>query len=384
MRSRLLVILSLLPILTQAQYSENFGTANKGVEGTCTGSAHSTCPTYDVTGIDWSITGDASSLGMGDMFKTTGGVLRAEDIDAEFCWISPTLDIDIGGNVSISIDLVWAFYDDFSDYVDLEYSIDGGSFVQVPNYTSGLGTDHTVDGGVTGGGEDAGSETITVSGLSGNTLDFRVCFDHNSVSEATTLDNISVPEAGVTIASLPVTWGGFGVEQQGGSVKIQWSTLTEVNNQGFEIFRSQDNESWEKIGSIDGMGFSQIPQSYTFTDLEPIIGKNQYRLKQIDFNGLATLSETMELEVIPKSFQIQKSGPNPTTGPFSMDIHVPEFGAVQFQIKDLKGRTIQQFSTYKNAGLQHVDLNLGSLNPGVYLLIAQYWNTEERIMFVKN
>lgn len=380
-----LAILSIFifPSLLFAQYSEAFNTAGKGVEGSCSGSALSSCTTYDVSGIVWSISGDASGFGTGDMFITTSGVLRAEDIDAEFCWISPTLDIDVGGNVSISADVTWNAYDDPSDYIDLEYSIDGGGFTQVANIQSGLTSDHTVDGGVVSGGNGAGSTTLSISGLSGNTLDLRVCFDHNSISEASTLDNISVPEVGVTLFGLPVEWGDIDITNKNGSVALYWTTLSESNNNHFEILRSEDNLNWYVIGKRAGAGFSQAPISYSFIDEKPIQGLSQYRIRQVDFNGKGSMSKIMEVEVLPKEFLICKVFPNPANEQVLISTQSPEPGMLSLQILDLQGKRVLQSEAFLQAGKQETPIGISSLPDGMYYLKSSLNRWQAGIFLIK-
>jgi len=44
-------------------------------------------------------------------------------------------------------------------------------------------------------------------------------------------------------------------------------------------------ESWEKIGFVDGRGNNYSPKSYEFADISVMCGKHNFRLKQIDSDG---------------------------------------------------------------------------------------------------
>jgi hypothetical protein len=68
-------------------------------------------------------------------------------------------------------------------------------------------------------------------------------------------------------------------------IRIDWETVTEIDNDGFEVQRSEDGINFEKIGWVDGNGSSTLTHNYTFYDEEPLQGSNYYRLKQIDYNG---------------------------------------------------------------------------------------------------
>src|SRR5690606_22581750 len=50
--------------------------------------------------------------------------------------------------------------------------------------------------------------------------------------------------------SLPVTLTEFIVKNENNSAILNWSTVSEINFEGFEIQKSKDGKNWEKIGYI--------------------------------------------------------------------------------------------------------------------------------------
>lgn len=192
-------LLMLIP-MANAQYSETFDTDDKGIlGGPCTTNDPTTCALNDFSGVDWTITGDLSGMDATgpDDFRTSGGVMTSlnGDIDEEVCWVSPLLDISTAGAVSFTLDASISGHDG-TDYLDVEYDIDGaGTWTQVANQAGG-GT-HTMDHPTDNNSNF--SEIITVTGLTGNTLQIRVCVDFNSNTESFTIDNVSVPQNGVTV-----------------------------------------------------------------------------------------------------------------------------------------------------------------------------------------
>jgi surface protein len=108
----------------------------------------------------------------------------------------------------------------------------------------------------------------------------------NALSARTNLINnngwtINDDEASGTNCSLPVRLISFTGKQQGNVVLLKWKTAGEQNNEGFEIERSQDSKTFEKIGFVDGSGDASEVRMYDFTDSNPF-ATNYYRLKQID------------------------------------------------------------------------------------------------------
>lgn len=98
-------------------------------------------------------------------------------------------------------------------------------------------------------------------------------------------------------SSLPVRWGKFEVENRGNSNTLTWSTLSEINNDGFYVQRSMDGEQFEDIKFVAAKGHLNAEQSYTFSDFMPYDGINYYRLKQVDYDGNSDYSKIISVEI---------------------------------------------------------------------------------------
>ena len=91
-----------------------------------------------------------------------------------------------------------------------------------------------------------------------------------------------------TFAPLPITLLSFRGTVINGHVHLEWSTLTEINNYGFEIQRSVGSEnSYASLPNsfVPGHGTTNEPHSYAFIDSSASRGRWYYRLKQIDLDG---------------------------------------------------------------------------------------------------
>ncbi len=98
--------------------------------------------------------------------------------------------------------------------------------------------------------------------------------------------------------ALPVKLQYFNAAKDGARAALQWGTASEQGNTGFEVERSADGKSFNKIGFAPTQapgGNSQAALSYRFTDSDPLDGLNYYRLKQIDKDGKSVLSEVKVL-----------------------------------------------------------------------------------------
>ncbi|UPL48022.1 Ig-like domain-containing protein [Hymenobacter sublimis] len=94
-------------------------------------------------------------------------------------------------------------------------------------------------------------------------------------------------------APLPVQLVSFSAKSQGANALLTWATTQELNNARFEVERSVNGKSFEKIGQVAGHGTTTAAQQYSFQDA----GASRhgavvyYRLKQVDTDGEAHLTE---------------------------------------------------------------------------------------------
>jgi hypothetical protein len=103
---------------------------------------------------------------------------------------------------------------------------------------------------------------------------------------------------------LPVEFASFQIEYTPKSRigALTWATAKEWENSHFEIERSvNDVKSWEVIGKVQGAGYSDSPLEYIFEDKSLVAkgGNHFYRIKQVDFNGNFTYSNTKAIQVDP-------------------------------------------------------------------------------------
>ncbi|MEJ2507049.1 MAG: T9SS type A sorting domain-containing protein [Ignavibacteriaceae bacterium] len=89
---------------------------------------------------------------------------------------------------------------------------------------------------------------------------------------------------------VPVELVSFTAKTSDYEIILQWITSTELNNTGFEIQRSYNNQNFEKIGFVSGYGTTTQPKLYTFKIDQYKSGIQYYRLKQINLAAPSKLS----------------------------------------------------------------------------------------------
>jgi hypothetical protein len=173
----------------------------------------------------------------------------------------------------------------------------------------------------------------------------------------------------------PVELTSFNATFVDHNVRLDWKSVTETNNSGFEIRRfTQNDNEWEKIGFVPGFGTTTEPKSYSFTDVDVTTGNYKYRLKQIDFDGSFTYSNEIEVEVnfTPKEFVLYQNYPNPFNPNTVIRFEIPGQARndnvfVTLKIYDILGNEVATLvNEERHPGVYEVEFNASNLSSGIY------------------
>lgn len=92
---------------------------------------------------------------------------------------------------------------------------------------------------------------------------------------------------------LPIELLWFNAVPHGDEVLAEWATASEHDNDHFDVERSADGISFERIGSLPGAGNSVATLLYELPDTDPLCDVSYYRLRQVDVDGTSTLSNVV-------------------------------------------------------------------------------------------
>ncbi len=161
---------------------------------------------------------------------------------------------------------------------------------------------------------------------------------------------------------LPVELIMFNAKAQNQSVRLNWSTASEHNNDFFTIERTQDAKEWVNLGTVKGTGNSTVKQDYRFVDEKPYANVSYYRLKQTDFDKKFTYSKVVRVE-LEEANQILVY-PNPSSRTFTLTS-----GAEITQTKFLSTMGSLLPISIEKQGLETV-IDPGDVSPGIYFIQA--------------
>jgi hypothetical protein len=169
---------------------------------------------------------------------------------------------------------------------------------------------------------------------------------------------------------LPVEMLYFQGVDERGIVELDWATSTEIDNDYFEVQRSQDGRDWEVIGVVTGAGTTVEEQRYDFSDLRPYVGNSYYRLRQVDYDGKFAFTEIVLVSVRLEEISFNVF-PNPVIDQLTVDIRGINANEVAiYEIVSLQGAYVGQGQLRADeAGRINEQLSLGLNQPaGIYIL----------------
>lgn len=235
--------------------------------------------------------------------RTTAGDKEfcCEDIEGITCcgtqgasdneWISEVINIAGYTNIALSIqmraegNMECNACGSGEDLFNAEYQVDGGAWI---NFLSICGF------------SDGQSLLECVDVATGSTLRIRVLLGNQANSEEYYFDDIFVYEDNCSTV-LPIELLSFTGEydKESGKNKLEWITVSEINNSHFTIDHSTDGLTWETISTMQGAGNSTQTIKYIYKHRTPN-NLDYYRLSQTDFDGK---SETFNIISINKNIE---------------------------------------------------------------------------------
>jgi hypothetical protein len=180
--------------------------------------------------------------------------------------------------------------------------------------------------------------------------------------------------------ALPIKLISFSGDQCQDFVCLKWATASEENFDKFIVEHSTDGVNFDSIGFIAGTDNSKTRLDYRFTHDFPILGKNYYRLRSVDWDLTFEYSSVVLVKATGKKNIVVY--PNPTKGT-----------AIQLQTNftPSEGDVVQIFD---NLGLKVLEYRITvvesvltfnrSLKPGSYILRYTSGDFSQLIRFASN
>lgn len=229
----------------------------------------------------------------------------------------------------------------------------------------------TADNGVMKSVNGGLNWTMTVSNASNNSIKHFDVLAENHTAYLFAINSAGqILKAVDTDVPLPVKLASFSSSVTGGNVSLKWETSEEINNSGFEIYRTvSGKDEWSKIGFVEGKGNKSTNTVYSYPDKNLNPGIYSYKLKQIDYNGnfeYFNLDNNVKVEN-PAKFSLLQNIPNPFNPSTVISFLTSTSGTVSVNIFDITGRLISSpVNGYLKSGYHEVLFDGTGLSSGIY------------------
>ncbi len=163
-----------------------------------------------------------------------------------------------------------------------------------------------------------------------------------------------------------------------GSSTLRWTTLSEINNYGFEVQKASDKSAaFASINGsfIPGNGTTTVKHDYSYTDNSYVTG-NVYRLKQIDLTGAAHYTDAVDpmavtgvaIRPMPTVYSLSQNYPNPFNPSTVIEFGLPKDSHVTLEVYNVIGQKVMTLvNDVEQAGYHSVKMDGTNLASGMYI-----------------
>ncbi|MGF2411849.1 T9SS type A sorting domain-containing protein [Ferruginibacter sp.] len=173
-----------------------------------------------------------------------------------------------------------------------------------------------------------------------------------------------------TTSALPLTLLGFtGTAVENCSVKLDWSTATEVNTAFFNIEYSTNGALFEPIGEVNARGTGAGQYSYVTNKGAGSI--SYYRLKMVDNNGVFKYSPVVVVKAncnAGKDYMTLYPNPVNKAGTVYLSFSTSYRGKANLILTNTLGQQLITSKVQVNAGANVIPVNVEKLSAGTYFV----------------
>lgn len=179
---------------------------------------------------------------------------------------------------------------------------------------------------------------------------------------------------------LPIKLLDFVAKPIANSVNIKWSTTAEIDNDYFTVEKSINGKEWMSIGTVKGVGNSEVLTNYNLIDANPVAGVQFYRLKQTDVNGEFTYSSIVPVKFGSAATLGVLVYPMPASNVLNIDLNTDAESSVDITILNTMGQVVLKTTVTGNAH----QLDIQNLVSGVYFIEVSSEGSVTKTKLVKN
>lgn len=165
---------------------------------------------------------------------------------------------------------------------------------------------------------------------------------------------------------LPITLTSFAGTCNTNGVQLSWTTATENNVNHFEIYRSRNGQTWEKVTEVNAVGSSSTANTYHATDAKGA-ETMYYKLRSVDndatdedFNPIA-----VRCDIKGQAWSLH---PVPAATHVTITIETDKAVNDNIVIMDMDGRAVQTQAVNLEIGVNYIILDVQNFAKGTYMV----------------
>lgn len=149
--------------------------------------------------------------------------------------------------------------------------------------------------------------------------------------------------------------------------ELTWISSTETDLEKYVIEKSENGIDFTAYKEVAASGNSSSVLNYSGLDNAPYDRITYYRLKMVDFNGIISYSNIIEITNSHwNGFAVLNLFPNPSDGVVNAEIYSSRSMNMKLEIKDVSGRIIHTINNSLLEGSNILNFDLSEFNAGVY------------------
>ena len=169
--------------------------------------------------------------------------------------------------------------------------------------------------------------------------------------------------------TLPVTFTAIKASQSGKNIAVQWSVANQVNITGYEVEKSLNGRSFNKVASQSASQVNGSNVTYNWLDENAVTGVNYYRIKAIELSGQVIYTEMIKVMLVKNGTGITVS-PNPVQGSLvNIQLNNQRAGRYSIRLINNAGQELYKNVIKHTGGSASQSINLpSSVTRGIYQL----------------
>lgn len=180
---------------------------------------------------------------------------------------------------------------------------------------------------------------------------------------------------------LPIVIDDFKGEMQRKSALLHWKSKADDQHDFVSIERSIDGQQFTEIGRVKPRSRGASFEQYQFTDMDPAVGKNYYRLALVDKNGRKEFTKTVQISnLVTGSISAY---PVPASDVLHLKTVLSAKTSVSITITDLTGRTLYSTARTGEKGLNAFTIPIAQLSNGMYMVRVSSPDDTNTLRFIK-